>query len=274
MLRLPLPIPLKISPLLMICGGIVLFWAFVSIFGEMIVPHNPLAISVMERLQPPSAKHIFGTDALGRDVLSRVFVGSRSVLFISLAATTIAISWGTIFGLYAGYFPGYLSDVLLRIFEAFMALPVVLLSMVAVVALGPSSITVIMVIGILFIPVVAKTVRAVVLGESKRTYVAAARLLPERPLVILVREVLPNISGTIVVEATVRLGYAIFITATLSFLGLGVQPPTPDWGLMIYESFGLVSAGIWWPVFFPALAIASLVISISLIAERIFRNER
>jgi peptide/nickel transport system permease protein len=236
----------------MICGGIVLFWAFVSIFGEMIVPHNPLAISVMERLQPPSAKHIFGTDALGRDVLSRVFVGSRSVLFISLAATTIAITWGTIFGLYTGYFPGYLSDALLRIFEAFMALPVVLLSMVAVVALGPSSITVILVIGILFIPVVAKTVRAVV----------------------LVREVLPNISGTIVVEATVRLGYAIFITATLSFLGLGVQPPTPDWGLMIYENFGLVSAGIWWPVFFPALAIASLVISISLIAERIFRNER
>ena len=126
-------------------------------------------------------------------------------------------------------------------------------AMIAIVAVGPSSVTVLLVIGLVFVPVVARTVRAAVLSERNCHY---------------------NILGTIVVEATVRLGYAIFVAATLSFLGMGVQPPTPDWGLSIYESYGLISAGFWWPVAFPALAIASLVVSINIIAEKTLVNGR
>ncbi|WP_104493284.1 ABC transporter permease [Paracoccus denitrificans] len=258
----------RLSPGLVVSLIIVGFWIICAILGSRITPYDPLAVSVIERLQPPSAAHWFGTDKLGRDVLSRVMAGSRSVVEISLSATAIAITIGTIFGLITGYFRGVVSELIMRVFEALLAVPVVLLAMIAIVAVGASSLTVLLVIGVVFVPVVARTVRAAVLAERNRSYIHAALMRAESMPYILFREILPNITGTIVVEATVRLGYAIFVTATLSFLGLGVQPPTPDWGLSIYESYGMLSAGFWWPVAFPALAIASLVISINIIAEK------
>ncbi len=258
----------RLSPGLIISLIVVGFWVICAILGSRIAPYDPLAVSVIERLKPPSAAHWFGTDKLGRDVLSRVMVGSRSVVEISLSATAIAITIGTIFGLITGYFRGIVSELIMRFFEALLAVPVVLLAMIAIVAVGASSMTVLLVIGAVFVPVVARTVRAAVLAERNRSYIHAALMRAESMPYILFREILPNITGTIVVEATVRLGYAIFVTATLSFLGLGVQPPTPDWGLSIYESYGMLSAGFWWPVAFPALAIASLVISINIIAEK------
>lgn len=264
----------KLTPGVVVGGAIVAFWLVCAAFGTMITPYDPVAVSVMERLKPPSFLHPFGTDKLGRDVLSRLMAGSRSIVQISLLATLIAIVVGTTFGLITGYFRGVLSEILMRIFEAILAVPVVLLAMVTIVAVGASSFTVLVVIGIVFVPVVARTVRAAVLAERNRAYVQAALLRSESAAYILVCEILPNITGTIVVEATVRLGYAIFATATLSFLGMGVQPPTPDWGLSIYESYGLISGGFWWPVLFPALAIASLVLSINLIAEKVVSNER
>jgi len=264
----------KLTPGVVVGGAIVAFWLVCAAFGTMITPYDPVAVSVMERLKPPSFLHPFGTDKLGRDVLSRLMAGSRSIVQISLLATLIAIIVGTAFGLITGYFRGVLSEILMRIFEAILAVPVVLLAMVTIVAVGASSFTVLVVIGIVFVPVVARTVRAAVLAERNRAYVQAALLRSESAAYILVCEILPNITGTIVVEATVRLGYAIFATATLSFLGMGVQPPTPDWGLSIYESYGLISGGFWWPVLFPALAIASLVLSINLIAEKVVSNER
>lgn len=258
----------RLSPGLIISLIVVGFWVICAILGSRITPYDPLAVSVIERLKPPSTAHWFGTDKLGRDVLSRVMVGSRSVVEISLSATAIAITIGTIFGLITGYFRGIVSELIMRFFEALLAVPVVLLAMIAIVAVGASSMTVLLVIGAVFVPVVARTVRAAVLAERNRSYIHAALMRAESMPYILFREILPNITGTIVVEATVRLGYAIFVTATLSFLGLGVQPPTPDWGLSIYESYGMLSAGFWWPVAFPALAIASLVISINIIAEK------
>jgi len=258
----------RLSPGLIISLIVVGFWVICAILGSRITPYDPLAVSVIERLKPPSTAHWFGTDKLGRDVLSRVMVGSRSVVEISLSATAIAITIGTIFGLITGYFRGIVSELIMRFFEALLAVPVVLLAMIAIVAVGASSMTVLLVIGAVFVPVVARTVRAAVLAERNRSYIHAALMRAESMPYILFREILPNITGTIVVEATVRLGYAIFVTATLSFLGLGVQPPTPDWGLSIYESYGMLSAGFWWPVALPALAIASLVISINIIAEK------
>lgn len=264
----------RLSPGLVIAALIVAFWLVCSIFGSAITPHDPLAVSVIQRLKPPSADHWFGTDKLGRDVLSRVMAGTRSVVVISLSATAIAISLGTVFGLVTGYFRGPVPDLIMRIFEALLAVPVVLLAMIAITAVGPSSITVLLVIGMVFVPVVARTVRAAVLTERGRSYIHAALMRGETTVYILFREILPNITPTIVVEATVRLGYAIFVTATLSFLGMGVQPPTPDWGLAIYDSYGLISAGFWWPVTFPAIAIASLVVSINIIAEKIVLHDR
>jgi peptide/nickel transport system permease protein len=137
----------------------------------------------------------------------------------------------------------------------------------ALVSLGPSNLTIIFVVGFVFAPVIARTVRAAVLGERELEYVSAARLRNERTPYILFAEILPNVMGPVIVEFTVRLGYAIFIVATLSFLGLGVQPPSPDWGLQIFDHYGLISGGYWWPVLFPAGAIALLVIGVNLIAD-------
>ena len=157
----------------------------------------------------------------------------------------------------------------MRVVEAFLAIPVVMVGLLALVALGPSTATVIAVIGIVFTPIIARTVRAAVLASAARLRRGSAA--PEREALVYVMfgEILPNVAAPIMVEFTVRLGYAIFTIATLSFLGFGIQPPAPDWGLQIFESYGLISAGIWWPSLFPALAIASLVVSVNLTADGI-----
>ncbi len=218
---------------------------------------------------PPSSAHLFGTDTLGRDVLSRVIVGARDILIVAPLATLLATAFGTLLGLMTGYFRGLVDDALGRIIDAMLAVPVVIVGLLAMVALGPSTITVILVIAVVFTPVIARTVRAAVLGEVQYEYVAAARLRNERTPYILFGEILPNVMGPVLVEFTVRLGYAIFTIATLSFLGFGIQPPAPDWGLQIYQHYGLISGGYWWPVLFPALAIASLVIGVNLLADGI-----
>ena len=166
-----------------------------------------------------------------------------------------------------GYFRGAVDDVLSRIIEAFLALPVIIMGLLVAVALGPSRTTLIITIGVLFAPIISRTVRAAVLTERELEYVAAARLRNERTPYMLFGEILPNVTGPIVVEFTVRLGYAIFIAAGLSFLGFGIPAPAPDWGLQVAEHYGVISGGFWWPVLFPSLAIASLVIGVNLIAD-------
>ena len=159
----------------------------------------------------------------------------------------------------------------MRIVDAFLAIPLIILATVALVSLGPSKGTLIVVIGIVFAPIIARTVRAAVLSERELEYVEAARLRNERAPYIMFAEILPNVTAPIVVEFTVRLGYAIFAIATLTFLGFGVQPPSPDWGLQIKENYVILNSGYWWPTLFPALAIALLVVSINLIADGLTR---
>jgi peptide/nickel transport system permease protein len=159
----------------------------------------------------------------------------------------------------------------MRPVDAFLAIPQVILGLVVLAALGPSRAALIVVIGILFAPIVARTVRAAVLSERELEYVQAARLRNERSPYVMFAEILPNVMGPIVVEFTVRLGYAIFVAATLSFLGFGVQPPAPDWGLQIKENYIVISSGAWWPTFFPALAIASLVVGVNLLTDGLSR---
>jgi peptide/nickel transport system permease protein len=211
-----------------------------------------------------------GTEQLGRDVFSRWLGGARSILAIAPAATLLAVVAGTTLGLLTGYLRGAVDDIVSRLTEAMLALPLIVIAVVTVVALGHSTLTLVVVVGVLFTPLVARTVRAAVLSERERDYVPAARLRGERAAYIMFAEILPNVTAPIIVEATVRLGYAIFTVAGLTFLGFGVQDPSPDWALQISDNYTLLAAGnYWWTVLFPALAIASLVIAINLIADGI-----
>lgn len=246
---------------------IVGFWIACALFGGIVVPYDPTAPDIMSALLPPSSAHWFGTDSLGRDVFSRVIVGSRDILMVAPLATALGTGLGVMLGLVTGYFRGIVDDVISRIIDALLALPIVIIALMALTAIGPSSFTVVVVIGIVYAPIIARTVRSAVLSERELEYIAAARLRDESTAHILFVEILPNITGPILVEATVRLGYAIFAVATLSFLGFGIQPPSPDWGLAISQSYGMINGGFWWPVLFNAIAIASLVVGVNLIAD-------
>lgn len=248
---------------------ILLFWIVCAVFGSSIAPHNPLAQQLLAINAPPSGAHWFGTDQLGRDVLSRVITGSRSILEVTPLATLLGTVLGTALGLVMGYLGGVFDLVVSRLVEAALGLPAVIIAFMFIVALGPSTLTLILVIGIIFTPLVARTVRAAVLTERHLDYLPAARLLGERAWWIMFREILPNVAPTVLVEFTVRLGYAIFTVATLSFLGFGIQPPTPDWGADIFANYGVLPAGYWWETLFPALAVASLVTAVNLVTDSI-----
>jgi peptide/nickel transport system permease protein len=248
---------------------ILLFWVVCAIFGHLFAPDNPLAQNLLSANTAPSSAHWFGTDPLGRDVLSRVITGARDILIITPLATILGTVLGTALGLAMGYFGGAFDAVAGRLVEAFLALPFVVVAFLFVVAVGPSVIGITVIIGLVFTPLIARTVRAAVLVERHMDYVPAARLLGENPGRVMFAEILPNVMPAILVEFTVRLGYAVFGVATLSFLGFGIAPPTPDWGADIAANYIGLPAGYWWQTLFPALAIATLVTSVILIADSI-----
>jgi peptide/nickel transport system permease protein len=246
---------------------IVLFWVGCALFGTRLVPYDPYSGDLLNTLGPPSSDNWFGTDQLGRDVFSRVIVGARDILTIAPLATLLGTFMGTALGLITGYFRGIVDDIMSRIIDAVNALPLIIIALLALVALGPSNTTVVIVIGVIFAPIIARTVRSAVLSERELDYVAAAKLRGENALYVMFVEILPNVVPPILVETTVRLGYAVFTVATLSFLGFGIQPPSADWGLAIADSYGLINGGFWWVVLFDAFAIASLVVGVNLVAD-------
>jgi peptide/nickel transport system permease protein len=253
-----------------IVGAIIVgFWIFCAIFGYAIAPHDPSAENLNAINQAPSSAHLFGTDQLGRDMFSRVITGVRDILIIAPLSVILSTLLGTAFGLIMGFFRGFVDESIARVLEAFLALPLIVVSVTAITALGRSNLVLIIVIAIVFTPLIARTVRTSVLLERELDYVAAARLRGEKAPYIMFVEILPNVMSPILVEFTVRIGYAVFAIATLSFLGFGVQPPSPDWALDLANNYGLVSAGYWWEVLFDALALASLVIGVNLIADAV-----
>lgn len=250
-----------------IIGLVILgLWSFMAIAGESIAPYDPFNDFSTGHL-PPGPEHLMGTDRLGRDVMSRVMVGARDVLIVAPLSAILGVTVGSLLGLIMGYYRGLVDDVISRIIEAFLSLPVILVALLTLVVLGSSTLVVVMVVGILFTPIVARTVRSAVIAERDLDYVTSAKLRGESGLFILAREIFPNVRGPIIVELTVRFGYAIFTVATLSFLGVGIQPPSPDWGLSISEEYNNMISGKWWPTLFPALAIASCVVAVNLIAD-------
>jgi len=257
------------TPTVVIGLFVLAFWITFAILGERITPYHPIFDQSQDVLVSPSWDHWFGTDTLGRDVLSRVLAGSRDILLVAPAATLLGTVLGTVIGLTLGYFRGIVDDIGSRLIDAVLVMPVVITGVVVITALGSRSpIVVTILIGIVFTPLVARTVRAAVLAEGELDYVQAARLRGEKAPYVMFSEILPNVMPPIVVEFTVRLGYAIFAVAGLTFIGLGIQPPSPDWAVQVFEYYSFIDP-YWWTTLYPALAIASLVIAVNLVADGI-----
>jgi len=246
--------------------AVVLFFLIMAILGPWIAPYGYAAQNIPERLQPPSGEHIFGTDQFGRDIFSRIIVGSRDVYISAGSATAFAVFFGLSLGLFSGYKGGVLDDIVMRIMDIVMSIPTLLLAMVVLFSLGSSRLNLILVVGFLYIPIVSRVVRSVVLDVKTRQFVEAAKLRGEKSSYILFREILPNVLPHLAVEASMRFCYAIFTVASLGFLGLGVQPPAPDWGLMVSDArtwFELAP----WILVAPAGAIALLVVGVGFMSD-------
>ena len=257
------------SPGFIIGALILLFWIIASIVPGLFTSVDPRAVGAPTR-QPPSGDFWFGTDPIGRDVYSRVIHGARPIMIAAPAATLLALIMGSLLGMATGYFKGLFDDIWSRIAEAILSIPAILLAIVIVFTFGASTPVIIGTVAVLFTPPVLRTVRAATLSEAQLDYVTSAKMRGESSLFIVVREILPNILGVVVVEFTVRLGYAIFTLATLAFLGItGADPTFADWGIDVANQWGRIVSGAWWPTIFPALAIASLVIAVNLIADSI-----
>jgi peptide/nickel transport system permease protein len=254
------------SSTFLIGASILLFWIVMALFSAHFTKFAPDSIDPLHSLARLSGMHWFGTDENGRDVLSRTLAGVRSVLVIAPLSTLLALLLGGTLGMVSGYLKGTTDELIMRFVDVLLAVPVVVAAIVVVSALGASIPVIILVIGVLFTPPVARTIRAAVVSEVEKEYVQAARLRGESSPYILVFEILPNILAPIIVEGTVRLGYSVFTAATLSFLGFGVQPPSPDWGLTISIDRQFIQVA-WWTVLFPALALASLVVGVNLLAD-------
>ena len=266
------------SPAFVIGIFIIAFWIFCGLFPDVIARYDPLDPvrladgSILGARLPPSGDAWFGTDQIGRDVYSRTIWGARSVLLTAPASAILAVIMGTLLGLITGFYRGLVDDIISRIIEGFLSIPVILLALLAATTLGTSRFVIITVIAVLFTPVVTRTIRSSVIAEAQLDYVTSARLRGESGFFIMTREIYPNITGTVVVELTVRLGYAIFTVATLAFLGIASgDVTTPDWGVDINQTFVLIQSNQWWPTIFPALAIAALVIGVNLVADTIDR---
>lgn len=264
---------LRHSPSAVVGLCVVLSWVLSAIFWPLFVPYDPAAQDYGALLATPTRAHLFGADHLGRDVLSRVLAGSREVLLLAPAATLIGIVGGIVVGLSAAYYGGWFDEILMRIMDAIMAFPFIILVLLILAVMGSSARNVILVIGLGYIPLTGRVVRAAALSVRNLDYVAAARLRGARGSDIMLTEILPNIGGPIVVEGTVRLGYAIFAVASLSFLGLGVPPPSSNWGAMVNETrlYLTINPTI---VLAPTLAIASLVVAVNLVADGLRRGMR
>jgi peptide/nickel transport system permease protein len=259
---------------------IILFWIFVAIFAPLLTPYTPTEQDYTAQNQGPSAAHLLGTDSLGRDIWSRLIYGARVVLVMLPVSETFWLPigtalWGVILGLLVGstlglmggYLGGWIDEVVMRILDALMAFPVILLYMIIIAAIGASAVNVVLAIAIVGTPGIARLVRSLALDIRTRDYIRAAELRGENPWYIMFVEILPNARGPIIIDAMLRIGYAIFAMGTLGFLGLGLPPPSPDWGSMVAKGRQFILSGAPWAALWPSVAIASLVIGLNLFAD-------
>lgn len=246
--------------------ALVLFWVVVALAAPWIATHSPTANDYAALANPrPSATHLLGTDMLGRDMLARILFGARTVLTVAPLATVGALLLGSVFGLLAGYRGGITDILVSRVCDILLSFPVIILYLIVIVNFGASMLNIILVVTITKAPIIARIVRGVALELRVREYVQAARLRGEGDWYVMFVEILPNARGPLIVEACLRMGYTTVAIGALGFLGVGLPPPTPDWGGMVRESYGLLTV---YPhmALIPAAAISSLVIGFNLLA--------
>ena len=251
-----------------------------AIFAPLFTPYTPLEQDWKAPNQGPSRAHILGTDELGRDLWSRMIYGARVVLVIlpitenfwipggtAIWGVIVALVVGATLGLLGGYYGGWIDEIIMRLLDAMMAVPIILLYMIIMAALGASAINVVIAITIVGTPGIARLVRSLTLDIRTREYIRAAETRGENPWQIMFVEILPNARGPIIIDAMLRVGYAIFAMGTLGFLGLGIPPPSPDWGSMVAKGRDFILTGSPWAALWPSIAIASLVVGLNLLAD-------
>lgn len=255
------------KPLALIGFIIVAALVLAAIFAGFIAPYDPLKPDFMAILQAPSDKYWLGTDEIGRDVLSRLIYGARASLQAGLIAVLLAAGIGVPIGIISGYFRGFIDDyVIMRLTDAMMAFPVIVLALAIAAAVGSSLTTAMVAIGIVYVPIFVRLARAQTLSIRETEYVEAARALGNNHLAIMARHILPNITSAIVIQMSVSMATAILAETALSFLGLGVQPPTPSWGSMLRLGVGYLESAPW-VSFWPGLAIFLAVLGINLVGD-------
>lgn len=249
---------------------LVLLFLALAVAAPWLAPYSATQQIAAHARQPPSADHWFGADRLGRDVFSRIIWGAQEVLGLAGAGTLLAVLLGTGIGLFSGYQGGWLDEVIFRFFDSLLAMPALLLALLLLGTVGPSRYSVLIVIIVVYTPIVGRVARSVALGTKTKGFVEAARIRGESLGYILFREILPSALPALAVEAALRFSYAIFLVASLGFLGVGVQPPSPNWGLMVSEARTYATLTPW-ALYFPAAAISLLVIGVNLMADGLKR---
>jgi peptide/nickel transport system permease protein len=240
--------------------------ALLAMAASLVAPYDPYAMDADAALTGPSAAHLFGADAFGRDILSRVIYGARTSLQVGLVSVAIALTAGTIIGMLAGYFGGWIDAILSRVNDGLLAFPDILLALAIMAVLGASTRNVMIAIGVVYTPIFARIARGAVLQVRGQPFIEAARALGLRHGRIMLRHVLPNASAPLIVQTTLSLAFAILAEAALSFLGLGVEPDAPSWGVMLNEGKEWMELAWWIPVF-PGLAITVAVFSLNVVGD-------
>jgi peptide/nickel transport system permease protein len=252
---------------LTVAGAIILAVVMIAaIFAPYLSPHDPLGMNATQLLQPPSHEHLMGTDELGRDVLSRVIWGARISLYVGVVSVTMAVLLGVTLGLLAGYHGGLLDDAINRVLDVVFAFPTILLALGIVGMLGSSLTNSMIAIGLIYTPVYARLARGTTLAVKQREFVEAAIVSGAQSARIIVRHILPNVMAPLIIQTSLSLSLAILAEASLSFLGLGTQPPDPSWGTMVNTGQALIELSPW-PVVFPGLAIMLAVLAFNLIGD-------
>lgn len=250
----------------MVGGAFVLMLVLLAIFAPYITPYDPIIISPTEALQPPSLKHLAGTDRFGRDLLSRIIFGTRISLRVGFIGVGIALTCGSLLGLLGGYFGGWVDNVVVLIVNIMLAMPGILLALVIVAALGPGLQNVMIAVGISSIPSYARVVRASTLTTKENAFIEAARVVGCKNQRIIIRHILPNVIAPIIVLSTLGVAIAVLIGASVSFLGLGAKPPTPEWGIMVNDGRNFLRQA-WWLSTLPGLAIMLTAIALNLLGD-------
>ncbi len=252
--------------LALIAASLLVLLVLTAVFGPHLVSHDPLAMDLDHITEPPSRAHLLGTDSIGRDILSRLVSGARISLTVGVAASACSLAIGIFFGLIAGYFGGITDAVLLQVFDIFLAFPSLLLAIGIGAVMPPGLVSALLAITLVGWAGFARLVRGLALSLRQQTYIEASRAAGASPARILVRHILPNALPVILVAGSLRVGGFILLEAALSFLGLGVQPPTPTWGSMISLNRSYINSAPWM-VIFPGLAISITVISFNILGD-------